>query len=940
MPSSSSKDKDLHRSPSVLKILGKKLLSKKTEPQYTVIASGNSIAPLRSRNTSPHVSSGASGHVPHGNVPVSSSTSTTSGPSSTKKDSDLTASRHRLPSLVSRLRGSNKDANNMHPVKSSVSLANLTAHNTNPFIMTPLHDDGENSTTSNRNNARNDIVLSKRATAGDIHRAKTTSIKKTAGGAHTHHLATPSRSKSFMGHPSNPIAGGGTNNNSSVFNYPAEKVVYNPYGINSRPGTAFGNEGNDDLSFYLHDGNAKIRMLPLPIEDPNQFLPEEMKQYSIHLTDNFIFDTDNKPIGSGGSSEVRKIRSSYRQKDVYALKKLNMIYNETPEKFYKRCSKEFIIAKYLSHNIHIMPTFLLLKVPTTTYTTRGWGFIMELGVKDLFELIERTGWKGVPINEKWCLFKQIAEGVKFCHENGIAHRDLKPENVLITKEGVCKLTDFGISDWCHTIPHDFTSPIKRCEGMIGSPPFTPPEVMYFDAKKHYPEKFQKPYDPVAMDMYALGIMLFTLVNGIVPFIESCNTDARFREFETSYSNYITHQNPHFRDKNYYKPGPGGEFSLARNFKSTNGTRIAWRLSDPNPETRYTMEDLFNDPWFQAVETCVDPDEVSTTNFPQIKKSSTNDGAFFLNDHEDSNDDLASANSMTLNSPVAQHTSNPFPIDSSRGNTPGGIPNAPGSNTPISALAATSPTPGSSSGSTPSTAKPVQPTRVKPRSMVDIATSPMKSTKNMVKNSHSLVKKSGSKLVKNGTALVNSVSSSRSSTATPVGKEVLSSVPETEGETETNLTTPSTSDNTKVDESDQEKETEKEDINVNTTPTKPVEITESSQEESTTSEEPANVDVVLDAPTPTPSINSAIIEEKKKLDNIVTKNLNDLSLRSPGSDNSITSTPITATAVTSSASSTKSGTTPQKKKLVIHHHLDISSSVTAGTSMTLRSLMSG
>lgn len=45
-----------------------------------------------------------------------------------------------------------------------------------------------------------------------------------------------------------------------------------------------------------------------------------MKQYSVHLTDNFVFDTDNKPIGSGGSSEVRKVQSSYRQKDVYALK--------------------------------------------------------------------------------------------------------------------------------------------------------------------------------------------------------------------------------------------------------------------------------------------------------------------------------------------------------------------------------------------------------------------------------------------------------------------------------------------------------------------------------------------------------------------------------------------------------------------------------------------
>ena len=271
---------------------------------------------------------------------------------------------------------------------------------------------------------------------------------------------------------------------------------------------------------------------------------------------------------------------------------------------------------------------------------------MELGVKDLFQLMERTGWKNVPFNEKYCLFKQVAQGIKFCHDNGIAHRDLKPENVLISKEGICKLTDFGISDWYHVIPHDYTSPVKTCQGMIGSPPYTPPEVMYFDAKKHYPEKFQKPYNPLAMDSYALGIMLITMINNIIPFIDSCNTDARFREFEVSYDNFINHQNPHFRDKGCHKPGPGSEYSLARNFKNTDATRIAWRLADPNPATRYTMDDLFNDPFFQQIETCVEPNDDDLVRVPELRKStSTND---------------FSENS--LDAPHDQeviHTSNPF-----------------------------------------------------------------------------------------------------------------------------------------------------------------------------------------------------------------------------------------------------------------------------------------
>lgn len=465
--------------------------------------------------------------------------------------------------------------------KSSKQLSTLTAHNSNPF------------------------------------RAKNGTV---ASASHTH-----------TGHASS------TNN--------GEHLVYNPYGVNSSrsgtntsardsstsrtgstsnmsAGSASSANNNTDLSFYMHDGDSKIRMLPLPIADPNEYLPEDIKQLSIHLSDNFIFDKENKTIGSGGSSEVRIVRSTYKAKDVYALKKLNMIYDESPEKFYKRCSKEFIIAKQLSNNIHITSTFYLVKVPTTIYTTRGWGFIMELGSKDLFQLMEKSGWKNVPLNEKFCLFKQVAQGVKFCHDNGIAHRDLKPENVLLSKDGVCKLTDFGISDWYHVDPSDPTSAVKKNAGMIGSPPYTPPEVMYWDAKKKYPENLQKPYDPLKLDCYSLGIIFITLINNIIPFFESCNMDPKYREFESSYNNFIRYQNKTFKQKGVYKPGPGSEYMLARRFKSTDASRVAWRLADPDPETRYSMEDLFNDPWFQAVETCVDVNDINVVRHPQIRKTSS------------------------------------------------------------------------------------------------------------------------------------------------------------------------------------------------------------------------------------------------------------------------------------------------------------------------------
>ncbi|EJS43051.1 ptk2p [Saccharomyces arboricola H-6] len=607
-----SKDKEVHKSPSVstLKLLGKRLFNSNnhTDNSSLLLSAeqlGNGRS-LRKRPTSPPNGSASSG----GNSPSSSA-----------------GARQRSASLHRR-KNNASGAFSSGPVsshKSSAALQDLIKHNNNPYLNSPSNILGTGTGIASTRD-RDRTILDREKEMEKVKEKE----------RNTHHAGLPQRSNSMASH-----------------HFPNENIIYNPYGISPnhvRPDTAFADTLNmnkeNDLSFYMHDGNSKIRMLPLPIANPNEFLPEDMKQFSVHLTDNFTFDTDNKPIGSGGSSEVRKVKSSYKQKDVYALKKLNMIYHESPEKFYKRCSKEFIIAKHLSHNVHITKTFYLVKVPTTTYTTRGWGFIMELGVKDLFQLMERTGWKNVPFSEKYCLFKQVAQGIKFCHDNGIAHRDLKPENVLISKEGICKLTDFGISDWYHVVPHDYTSPVKTCQGMIGSPPYTPPEVMYFDAKKHYPERFQKPYNPLAMDSYALGIMLITMVNNIIPFIDSCNTDARYREFEVSYDNFINHQNPHFRDKGCHKPGPGAEYTLARNFKNPDATRVAWRLADPNPATRYTMDDLFEDPFFQQIETCVEPEDDDLVKAPELRKTTS----------------VSDLTENPLDAPHEQevaHTSNPF-----------------------------------------------------------------------------------------------------------------------------------------------------------------------------------------------------------------------------------------------------------------------------------------
>lgn len=386
-------------------------------------------------------------------------------------------------------------------------------------------------------------------------------------------------------------------------------MVYNPYGTNY---STLSSSVKTDSSFYLHEGSEKIRILQLPIADPNMYLPEEYHQDKILLYDNYKFDTNSKSIGTGCTCEVKIIRSVTKRSEVYALKKLNMIYDEDDESYYKRCAKEFVIAKYLNtepNTCNIIGIFDLCKIPTTTSSVRSWGYVMELGQVDLFQLITRVGWKRVPVNEKLCVFKQICDGVRFMHSVGVAHRDMKPENVLLSQDGVCKITDFGISTWIHETPKDMTSPIKKCKGMIGSPPYTPPEVMYFDSKKNYHSELQQPYDPVIFDCYSLGVMLFTIMNGIIPFIESCDRDKRFKEYCHGYENYISYNNKEFRNddnstKQIKNGGPGMEYSFAKLFPNRDISRVAWRLADPQPNTRLTLTKLYeNEKWFDDLECC-------------------------------------------------------------------------------------------------------------------------------------------------------------------------------------------------------------------------------------------------------------------------------------------------------------------------------------------------
>ncbi|XP_078262642.1 MAP/microtubule affinity-regulating kinase 3a isoform X6 [Rhinoraja longicauda] len=250
-----------------------------------------------------------------------------------------------------------------------------------------------------------------------------------------------------------------------------------------------------------------------------------------------------KTIGKGNFAKVKLARHILTGREV-AIKIIDK--TQLNPTSLQKLFREVRIMKCLNHP-NIVKLFEVIETEKTLY------LVMEYASGgEVFDYLVAHG--RMKEKEARAKFRQIVSAVQYCHQKQIVHRDLKAENLLLDADMNIKIADFGFSN-------EFTIG-NKLDTFCGSPPYAAPEL--FQGKK---------YDGPEVDVWSLGVILYTLVSGSLPFDGQNLKELRERVLR-------------------------GKYRIPF-YMSTDCENLLKRFLVLNPSKRGTLEQIMKDRWINA-----------------------------------------------------------------------------------------------------------------------------------------------------------------------------------------------------------------------------------------------------------------------------------------------------------------------------------------------------